>query len=294
MSGRRDERAAAREQAEGEDGRDAAEDEQDDPARSTPFTCGRERRRRDRCRLRSVQRWGWLRRHGRGVLASLIEPERRIRVGHQTRVDGDARDPTVEPEDELEDASRVARREEKRHSGEENERADEACLEADDPDPVRRFRCRVAAAEEDPDDDVVGDGKQPPLHEHEPAREPLRVGQLERRRVLGVVEREGRVAVGAERAVRVEHHPPRPAQHSHVEVEDPSRVAAGEEDREERDHRQHQEGQPEEEQHHEVRDRQQPLDEPEPAAQARVERATQLERRRVRSLSVFQFHRKGV
>ena len=100
---------------------------------------------------------------GRGVLASLIEAERRIRVGHETHVDGDARDPAVESEDEVEDASRIARGEEKRHGGEEDERADEACLETDGPDPVSRFRCRVAAAEEDPDDDVVGDGEQPPL-----------------------------------------------------------------------------------------------------------------------------------
>ena len=171
---------------------------------------------------------------------------------------------------------------EKRHGCEEDERADEACLEADGPDPVRRFRCRVAAAEEDSDDDVVGDGEQPPLHEHEAAREPLWIGQLERRRVvLRLAERERRVTVGAKRAVRVEGHPPRPAQHAHVEVEDPSRVAAGEEDREECDDRQNQEGEPEEEEHDVVRDRKQPLDEPEPAAEAGVERATKLERERV-------------
>ena len=90
------------------------------------------------------------------------------------------------------------------------------------------------------------------------------------RRVVGhVVERERRVAVGAERAVGVEGDPPRPAQHADVEVEDASRVAAGEEDREERDDRQHEKAQPEEDEHDVVRDREEPLDEPEPAAQRR-------------------------
>ena len=103
----RDQRAPAREQAEGEDRRDAADDDQDDPARSASFTRGleRRRRRRDRRRLSRGRGRRCRRRHGRGVLSSLIEAERRIRVGHETRVDGDARHPPVESEDEVEDAS---------------------------------------------------------------------------------------------------------------------------------------------------------------------------------------------
>ena len=123
-----------------------------------PSRAGSSGRRCDRRRLGCGRPRGCLRARCRVVLPSLIEAERRIRVGHETPVDGDARDPAVEPEDEVEDAPRIARREEKRHGGEEDERADEACLEADGPDPVSRFRCRVAAAEEDPDDDVLGDG----------------------------------------------------------------------------------------------------------------------------------------
>ena len=44
-----------------------------------------------------------------------------------------------------------------------------------------------AAADEHGDDQVLRDGQQPPLHEHEPARQPLRVLDVERRRVVRLV-----------------------------------------------------------------------------------------------------------
>ena len=172
------------------------------------------------------------------VRAALVEPERRILVAHEEHVGGDARNPAVEPEHEVEDPARVARREEQRDTGEEHEDSDQAGLVARRPRRGRTARDgRVApAAEEDPDDDVLRDREEPPLHEHEPARQPLRVRDVEPRRVVRhVVERERRVAIGAERGVRVEGDPPRPAQHAEVEVEDAARVAAREEDREERD-----------------------------------------------------------
>ena len=107
------------------------------------------------------------------LVASLVEPERRVLVAHQEHVCGDARDPAVEPEDEVEDPPWVARREEQRDRREEDEHADEAGVEAHAPDPVVvGARRRVpAAAEEDPDDDVVRDREQPPLHEDEAARQ---------------------------------------------------------------------------------------------------------------------------
>ena len=112
------------------------------------------------------------------------------------------------------------------------------------------------AADEHGDDQVLRQREQPPLHEHEPAGERLGVLDLEPRRVVGhVLERERRVLVGAERAVAVEADAPRPAQDADVELEQPPRVAAGEEDREERDHAHDGERDPEEEEHDEVRDR---------------------------------------
>ncbi len=123
-------------------------------------------------------------------------------------------------------------------------------------------------AEEDPHDDVVRDREQPRLDEHEPARQLLRIWDVEPRRIVGhVVERERWVPVGAKRGVRVEGDPPGPAEDAEVEVEDAARVPPGEEDREERDDRQDEDRQPQEREHDVVGDRQQPLDEPQPAAQ---------------------------
>ena len=128
------------------------------------------------------------------------------------------------------------------------------------------------AAEEEPDHDVVRDREEPPLHEDEATREALRVLDVEPRGIVGhVVERERRIAVGAERAVGVEGDAPRPAEHSEVEVEDPARVAPREEDREERDDREHEEREPQEREQDVVRDREQPLHDPEPAAQVGLE-----------------------
>src|SRR5690349_10369780 len=95
---------------------------------------------------------------------------------------------------------------------------------------------------------------------------------------MHVLERERRIAISAKRAVAVEADAPAPAEHADVEVEQPSRVAAGEKDREERDHAHDGERDPEEEEHDEVWDRQQPLDEPEPAAESWRELAGEPER----------------
>ncbi len=76
-----------------------------------------------------------------------------------------------------------------------------------------------------------------------------------------------------ERAVGVDADTPRPAEDADVEGEQAARVAAGEEDREAREHGRHGEGDPEEEQHDEMRDREQPFDEPEPATDVGVELA---------------------
>ena len=80
-------------------------------------------------------------------------------------------------------------------------------------------------------------------------------------------EAERGVPVGAEGAVAVVRDPPRPAQHAEVEGEEAARVATGEEDREERRNGHDEERQPQEGQDDVVRDEQEPLHEPQPAAQ---------------------------
>ncbi len=274
-----DQRAPAREEREGEDREDAAEDDQHDPR--APAS-GR------RSHLHPLHGDGLplgrrqLELSVDGLVAALIEAERRISVGHQAGVRGDARDPAVEPEDEVEDAARVAPHEEERDRGEEHEQPDQPAVEAATPRLViRGLDGPPAPAEEDPRDGVLRDREQPPLHEHEPARQALGVVDLEPRGVVGhVLERERRVPIGAEGGVRVEADPPGPAEDADVEVEDPARVAPGHEDREERDDREHGEGEPEERQQDVVRNREQPFDDPEPAAQVRI--AATLDPERIR------------
>ena len=148
------------------------------------------------------------------------------------------------------------------------------------PPPQLQLQCspfhasQLPPPDEHPDDRVLRDREQPPLHEHEAAREALRILDLERGGVVGrLAQCEGRIAVGAERPVGVEPDAPRPAEDADVEIEDRSRIPAAEQDREERDDAQQEERDPQERQHDEVRDREQPLDEPEPAAQLRLESA---------------------
>ena len=129
----------------------------------------------------------------------------------------------------------------------------------------------ATTAGEQRDDQVVRDGEQPPLHQHQAAREVLGVVDVQVCRVVGRLrERERRVAVGAER-VGVVGDAPAPAQHADVEVEDRAGVAAGEQDREERHHAQHRERHPQEGEHHVVGEGEQPLHQPQPPAQAGVE-----------------------
>jgi hypothetical protein len=69
---------------------------------------------------------------------------------------------------------------------------------------------------------------------------------------------------GADSTSASSHHLTRPAQHAHLEVEDAARVAAGEQDRQERAHGPDDERDPEKHEHDEVRDQQDPLDQPPP------------------------------
>src|SRR4029079_1490650 len=174
---------------------------------------------------------------------------------------------------EVEDTAGVAPGEQERDARDQDEQPDEPA--APGPAPVLPFpREPAAAAREHPDDDVLGNREQPPLHEDEAPRQALGVLDVERGRVVRVgAQREGRIAVGPERAVRVEADAPRPAEDADVEVEERPRVAAREQDREERDHAEQEERDPEKHEHDVVRDREQPLDEPEPAARVALEPA---------------------
>src|SRR5215213_979498 len=214
---------------------------------------------------------------GRRLGAAHVEAERRVGVGHQRHVGADPVHPAVEAHHEVEQARYVAPGEEQRDANDEHEQADQAAVRPRH--ALVRPRPRApAAAGEDRDDDEVRDGEQPPLHEHEPARERLRVGDLQPGRVVrDVGERERRVAVGPERLVGVEADAPRPAHHADVEVEQAAWVAPGEQDREEGDHRHHDERDPQEDEADHVGDDEHPLHEPQPAAERLVEIALESE-----------------
>src|SRR5581483_3730247 len=123
-------------------------------------------------------------------------------------------------------------REEQHDPGEEDEQSHQAtpAIQPVDAGP------RPGAADKDRDDEIVRQREQPPLDEHEPARERLGVYDLEPGRIVrDVLQREGRIPVSTECAVTAEADAPRPTEHADVEVEQPPRVAAAEEDREEGD-----------------------------------------------------------
>src|SRR4029079_7950122 len=103
-----------------------------------------------------------------------VERERRVGVGHERGVACDAERPAVEAEHEVEDTAGVAPGEQERDARDQDEQPDEPA--APGPAPVLPFpREPAAAAREHPDDDVLGNREQPPLHEDEAPRQALGV-----------------------------------------------------------------------------------------------------------------------
>jgi hypothetical protein len=180
----------------------------------------------------------------------------------------DPEGPAVDAHDQPEHVTRIAAGEEQDDRGHDHQHAEHA----GGPDVEVADRPRHApGAVERGEDHVVRDREQPPFHERLAPREPLGIRHLELGGIVGRRQRERWIAVGGERAVGVERHAPAPAQDADVELEDAARIAAGDQDREEGDDRQPDEREPQEEQHDVVRDGEQPLDQPQPAAQRLTE-----------------------
>ena len=104
-------------------------------------------------------------------LFALIEAQRRVPVRHEPCVRHHPRHPAVEPEREVEDSARIPGGEEQHHTREQDEHADEPETGAPRPVVGMRGRGGPTPTDEDSDDDIVRDGEQPPLHEHEAARQ---------------------------------------------------------------------------------------------------------------------------
>ena len=130
------------------------------------------------------------------------------------------------------------------------------------------------------DDQVVRDRQQPPLDQHQPTGKRCGVDDIQRCRIVGCgAEGERRILVGAETATGgVVGHPPRPAEHTAGEVEQRTRVAAGEQDAEPGNDGDHQKCRPEKGEHQVVRDGQEPFHQPLPAAQPGIEAGGQRDR----------------
>ena len=197
-----------------------------------------------------------------GLVRSGVEPERRVLVPHERGVRGDPPAPAAEPHDEVEDGARVATGDGERDTGDQAEDADQAAAVP-----------RPGATGEHGDDEVLRDGEQPPLDPHQAPGEALWVLHVEPGGIVSnVMEREGRVHIGPE-GEGVELDAPRPPQDPDVEVEDAPWVAAREGDGDARHDGQDGERQPQGDEHDQVWDGEEPLDQPAPAAELGVELA---------------------
>ena len=184
-----------------------------------------------RCRVR----WPW------GVRFRRIEPEGRVGVGHQRGVGDNAQDPAVNPQHKVIERLRIAAGEQQRDAGESGPAGRPGRPElqihslpvpvhADQAPPVNTATIRYC-----------GSASSHHFTSTSPRESASGYVTSSRPGSHDVLEREGRIAVGAERAVGVEANAPGPTEDADVEFEQRSRVADhGEEDREERDHRSHQ------------------------------------------------------
>lgn len=104
------------------------------------------------------------------LVTALLEAERWVLVSHQAGVPGDAEDPAVQAEDEIEELLGVAPGEQQHHPGDEHQDPDETRAPHDWFVGAATYGV-PGAAEQETDDDVVRDGEQPPLDQDEPEGE---------------------------------------------------------------------------------------------------------------------------
>ena len=211
---------------------------------------------------------------GRWLGAALVEPERRVDVGHQREVGEHPEHPSVEPDQQIEEPAGVAADHGEVGGDHEDQQADQPS--ADRGQVRARVRVEVGA-DHDPDDEQVGQDEEP-LDEDQPAGELLRVGDRERRRVRRRSEGERRVAVGAEREVAVVADAPGPSQDADVEVEEATGIALGQQDADPGGHGGEDERGPQPGEEKDVGHQQDPLDRPEPASRDGVDAGVQHER----------------
>jgi len=181
---------------------------------------------------------------------TLVETEGWVLVSHQCDIDDDAVQPAVDADEQVEEAAWVPTGDQQEQAGEDDDQVEQreagGTRSAEGPAADDGPWVGEQVEREDADDEQVRDGEQPGLDQDQSTGEVLGVVDIEVGRIVGPGQGERRVAVGTQGGVDVEPDPPIPAQDADVEVEQPARVAAGEENREAGDHGGDQECDPQE------------------------------------------------
>src|SRR5215207_2716071 len=195
--------------------------------------------------------------------AALIEPEWRVAVGHQRHINQQPVAPPIDSKCKVKKARRITRCEQQRDGRDQHTRADQAGSGIADGTPVLHACGHdITGADKRTDDEILRKGEQP-LDQRQPTIQLLRVLEVQPFGVVGDIgESERRIPVGTQRRITVKAHPPRPPNHPDIEVEQPFRIPGREQNREEGDHGDYPEREPQENQNDVVRDQQQPLDQP--------------------------------
>jgi hypothetical protein len=74
---------------------------------------------------------------------------------------------------------------------------------------------------------VVGNSQRPPFDQRKTPRQPFWIFYLQSSRVVSPLQAERRISVSAQSTIGIVSHSPVPAEHPHVEVENPPGIPAG-------------------------------------------------------------------
>jgi hypothetical protein len=102
-----------------------------------------------------------------GLLTSLVQPERRILIGHQARVRGHPQGPAVHAEHEVENGVEVAAGKQQDNSSHEHQQPDKATAPHPDWSLISGGHLAhhvQATTKEEANDQIVRNRQQPPLH----------------------------------------------------------------------------------------------------------------------------------
>ena len=189
-----------------------------------------------------------------------------IFVGHQSDINSDPKGPAVDSHNQLEDVFMVFPGEQENKSHDDHQNPEQAAKGIG-----AVFGVAIPPAGQSSQNRVVRYG-QKPFEQHQPVFQGLRIFNLQIGRVIGGLDRKGRIDIGSQGSIGVETYSPAPAQHTDVEVKHSAGVTAGEKNREKGDHGHEGKGNPEKTENYGMGNDQQPFYQP----QASTQRFTEL------------------